>query len=590
MPKNDSIINITPEEREQKRGLLASIQRVFQAQRSGDILSIKPDIVPFAAAPTPQGENVAPSIEVIDPPTIVTTDELEHPSAPNFKAQWADLPIKSTAQGSLVPSEIEDDLNRIAWYSTDYQERIIVYQNVDDVLANSAEAALAREEYLDGIFNQGCTYRVAQFKKSPDALDDPEAIRMAEMCNELWQDLELKRSLKFKRQALGSRVDYGFTAIETPFDPWGTIVSVDVLPPYGMRINLYRGRFFDDQLEAYIQYDPQNLSNQTAAWPELGIVWSADQRFSWQFYGVSRMMAALADANGLIRGTNLLPDAREAAQTQVFASFKDAAGNPVDPSNLDEFEQTTRKAKKDRGENITANDIMIANGVATLEAIYGDAAFFNTLTDLEKHAAVVCAVYGGNYISKFKPQIQNRSIAEKLEDQQFYRWYNAAKAFTEDVDKPMMERMIAAKNWSFAQQLMRKGLKPRLYIDPNKVVLNAEWNARRNPERLKNEGEFAVETYDIGRSTKYINPKTGEKLARPVISARRVTIILSRVFEFDPTEEETWIEEELAAEAKKESNQLQSPQQNQLPDKSKQQLPPKPQLQLKEKNDSEQVM
>lgn len=542
----DNLIN------KQKRGILSAIGRVFLWQKEATPTAA-PSSPPPATEPMVQPQaspvsSIIPTVDATPAPMLIQTATQQPPATataivPVNRLQGVTRyyrpPQKlTTRQGVGVPSPIEEDMTKIAWYSADWAKRQEIYENVDNVLANCKEAEQARDEYLDGIFNQGCTYRVIPFKAHPDAPDDPEAIRMAARANERWQDFERKRSLKLKRELMGGRIDYGFIPLELAIDQYGVITEMAALPPYGMEICLYRGRFVENQLVCYRQHDALVPDEIYGEWPELGIIWIVNQRYSWQPYGVPALMAAFGHANGLIRGTNLLPNAREAAQTQVYATFYDAAGNPVPEESLNEFEDSSRAARKERNEELKPTDLMIGNGARAINAIYGDSAFLNELGDLKMNGAVVTAIYGSNYAQLYEPHINNRSVMEKVEDRQYYFWYNQGKTFTEECDKPCFGQVIAGANWGYARQLESQGLKPQLYINPAKVVLVAEWNARRAPERLSNEFKLALEARKVGKET-----------GKHFISARRVTLIASRVFEFDPAEEATWLAEEEAEAA-----------------------------------------
>jgi hypothetical protein len=442
-------------------------------------------------------------------------------------------PRFTTRQGIGVPSPIEEDMVRVSWYSADWSKRQSIYQNVDDVLANCKEAEQARERFLDGVFNQGCDYKVIPFKASPDSPDDREAIMMAGRANELWQDFERLRTLKIKRQLFGGRVDYGFVPQEIAFDEYGRATEIQVLPPFGMEILLYRGRFIDNQEICYKQHDSLMPAEVYAQWPELGIVWVVNQRYNWQPYGIPALLAAFGHANGLIRGTAILPDAREAAQTETYANFTDAAGNSVHPSTLDDFSDTSRAARKERNELIKPTDIMIANGAREVKKLFGDSEFLNKLDDLKMNGAVVCAVYGDNYNNLYNPHINNRSVMEKIEENQFYYWFNQGKCFTDEVDNPSFKQVIAAGNWGYARQLERNNAQPALYVNPKKVTLVANWKARRPPKILKDEFDSAVKARLVGA-------QSGQQF----ISAKSVTEIACRAFDLDEIEEQKRLDDE----------------------------------------------
>lgn len=431
----------------------------------------------------------------------------------------------STSVGVAVEDPYLDSLLQSA-LSSDVQQRAFFYDQIDLVFSNDPSAYQARENLLQGAFGQDQEQEV---KPAKGLENDPETIRMAQAANILWQHVNKLITPQYRIQVCREYLTYGNLYIRISYNKYGQIVDLRALPTKTIKVNSDQNlAFYKDQPDCYIQYPRSNYSEPTGFWPESSIIAIQNIQFQSDRYGMPFILPCLGYARGLIRGTAIIPDAREAGQPIVHENHQDAVGNKVFKNEIAEARWYSLEERKNRNEAINAYRHNITNGTVKIEMLSANGDFWNQLNDFNFFARGITSIFNRTYAKQVGSEVINRATLDRITENDYEGEYRLALFFAQLHDGELLTRQIELANYAVAQINKEYGLEPgKLFIDPEKVKLVTKIKGRKLPERLLSDVQIASDLCE-----------------RRQLSKRRVLTVASELLDFDVTEEIKWMEEE----------------------------------------------
>ncbi len=459
-------------------------------------------------------------IKPIEPPTLTPgTQVWVHPNKNKDKE-----PI-STQIGYAVEDPYLDSLLQSA-LSSDVQQRASFYDQIDLVFVNDPNAYQARENLLQGAFGQGQEQEV---KPAKGFENDPDAIRMAQAANRIWQRVSKLITPQYRMQVCREYLTYGNVYVRITYDKYGVIEALRALPTKTIKVNSDQNlSFYPNQPDCYVQYTRSNYSTAAGFWPEIGILSMQNIQFQSDRYGMPFILPCLGYARGLIRGTNIIPDAREAGQPIVHENHMDAMGNKVYRSEINEARWYSLEERKNRNEPINAYRHNITNGTVKIEMLSADGAFWNELNDFTWFARGITSIFNRTFAKQVGAEVINRATLDRITENDYEGEYRLALLFAQLHDAELLTKQIQLANFAIAQINKEYGLDPtNVFIDPEKVKLVTKVKAKQLPERLIENTKLSVDLYK-----------------NRCLSKRRVVETASLVLDFDVQEEIKYMMEE----------------------------------------------
>lgn len=431
----------------------------------------------------------------------------------------------NTDVGVAVEDPYLDSLLQAA-LSSDVQQRAAFYDQIDLIFSNDPNAFQARENLLQGAFGQDQDQEV---KPAKGFEDNPEAIRMAESANKLWQQILKFITPQYRIQVCREYLTYGNLYVRITYNKYGQITGLRALPTKTIKVNSDQNlSFYKGQPDCYIQYPRSNYSTPTGIWPEIGIIAIQNIQFQSDRYGMPFILPCLGYARGLIRGTAVIPDAREAGQPIVHENHQDALGNKVFKNEIAEARWYSLEERKNRNEAINAYRHNITNGTVKIEMLSANGDFWNQLNDFTWFARGITSIFNRTFAKQVGAEVINRATLDRITENDYEGEYRLALMFAQLHDGELLTNAIQLANYMVAQTDKEYGLQPgKLFIDPEKVKLVTRIKGRKLPERILADVQLASDLAD-----------------RRQLSKRRVLTVASQLLDFDVEEEIKWMEEE----------------------------------------------
>jgi hypothetical protein len=434
--------------------------------------------------------NISNAASAITGDSNIVANGPNYATAPPWGSQLYVAPTTSR-QGSVVPSPLLDDIRRMAIYA-DFQERQALYEEMDKIIYNLGFANIPFRAFVSCALGQGATHAI---EPVPQKIDNPILQQQAFQLTNCWNELiESVFPVEKQQQILSAKWHYGFGAIEIAVGETGEIKAIQNLPPQGFKINHRYGIVDPTQPNAYEQRDALSIERVIAAWPEANIITYTHKDFDWQVYGIPALLSVLTQANSLLRTMAIMPEMREAAQSQTFVVMNDGTGQSVDPYTYQSVLDGTRMGRIQRGEKVSPYDVQVLNGASQVSVDHYQGKYFEGLADIDLQAAMICAIFGDSYARIFKSDIVNRATLELIEEARYARAYEEALDFQRQVMVPLFRRMIAFLNEAW--RIRRNSIES--LFDPRNFVLKTEFRARRTYTRLKEEAEAALAAHAAG--------------------------------------------------------------------------------------------
>lgn len=492
MPKLSDL----PEYRkQQKLGLLQRFARIFQKQ-----IDVKDNTIPAYAPNSPQSDLFT---NVIQPEVLQPIEPIQALEPNNYSRVWVDTsgyktqydsdkPL-STEIGSLVEDPLLDKLRQSS-LSSDVQERASFYDQIDLVFQNCPVTDTALENLLQGAFGQDQEQKVEPARGYEK---DPRAIEMAINADRMWQSIVRKITPYIRMQRMRTYFKYGNLFIRVDRNIYGSITKTDELPTTTIKINSDQNlSFYPNQPDAYQQYTRDYWGKPYAYWPDISIIEICNKQSGTHRYGMPFILPALGYVRGLVKGTNLIPDAREAGLPFVEENHQDAIGNAVSKDAINEARFYSRESKKNRNEQTHPFEHRVTNGKVTVKMHNADGSFWNETKDFTWFATNITSRFNRNFAKQAGAEIINRATLNRITENEYEGEYRLSLFFATMHDVVLLNKQIAIANFAIAQIDKRYGLEPHnLFIDPDMVQLYTKVKAKQLPERLINKAELAAMLY-----------------------------------------------------------------------------------------------